>query len=244
MDRKLGWILILFLCCACGANLSETKPEMGANTETPQGNPSENPTTQATCSEPYADYRLTFISTWSATTHPYEFPSNAHFSRLIGGTHNLNARFWHEGDLASEGIENMAERGGTDTLASEIEDAIDLGHAFEVIRGDGLDDSPDSTSLTFRITAEFPLITMVSMVAPSPDWFVGVDSLALCENQEWLESKTVTLFNYDAGTDGGASYSSADIDLNPQQPIQILLDAHFSENGEAIPLGTFTFTRL
>ena len=34
-----------------------------------------------------ARYNLTFNATWSAQTHPTEFPASAHFSGLIGMTH-------------------------------------------------------------------------------------------------------------------------------------------------------------
>src|SRR5688500_14268429 len=44
-----------------------------------------------------APYRVTFDSTWSATTHPQDFPSNAHFSGLIGGTHKAAVTFWEPG---------------------------------------------------------------------------------------------------------------------------------------------------
>jgi hypothetical protein len=41
---------------------------------------------------PDARYRLTFNATWSAQTHPNDFPPSPHFSGLIGMTHNSNAQ--------------------------------------------------------------------------------------------------------------------------------------------------------
>ena len=58
-----------------------------------------------------ARYRLTFNATWSAQTHPNEFPSSAHFSGLIGMTHNGNAMLFTSGEVASDGIKKMAETG-------------------------------------------------------------------------------------------------------------------------------------
>jgi hypothetical protein len=58
-----------------------------------------------------ARYRLTFNATWSAQTHPNDFPPSPHFSGLIGMTHNTNAVLFTEGETASDGIKNMAERG-------------------------------------------------------------------------------------------------------------------------------------
>lgn len=39
------------------------------------------------------------------------------------------------------------------------------------------------------------------MVDPSPDWFLGVSGLELCvENCSWVESRTLELYPWDAGT--------------------------------------------
>ncbi len=58
-----------------------------------------------------AVYSLDFISNWSATTHPIDYPSAAHWSSLVGATHNSNVSFWKIGELASEGVEKVAEDG-------------------------------------------------------------------------------------------------------------------------------------
>jgi hypothetical protein len=34
-----------------------------------------------------AQYQLTFEATWSKETHPQDFPSNPHFSPIIGASH-------------------------------------------------------------------------------------------------------------------------------------------------------------
>jgi hypothetical protein len=46
-----------------------------------------------------ATYGVTFESTWSETTHPTDFPQFdlAHFSPLVGATHNADAVFWADG---------------------------------------------------------------------------------------------------------------------------------------------------
>ena len=91
--------------------------------------------------EEVATYRVTFTSTWSAATHPgSNFPSNAHFSPLIGATHNVSATFWLSGTIASPGIEQMAELGATSILRSEIDAAG--SHVREMITGPGMATSP------------------------------------------------------------------------------------------------------
>ena len=94
----------------------------------------------------------------------------------------------------------MAERGQQATLLSEIAPAITNGTAQLQLAGGGIGTSPGSVSLTFpqAMRRDFPLVTLVSMIAPSPDWFVGVDSLNLIENGCWVTNKVVTLYGFDA----------------------------------------------
>ena len=41
-----------------------------------------------------ANYTISFQGTWSDTSHPYpSFPSNAHWSNLVGALHNSNVIF-------------------------------------------------------------------------------------------------------------------------------------------------------
>jgi len=189
---------------------------------------------------PTAHYTVTFDAAWSQATHPTSFPPGPHWSPLVGGTHNASVSFWKAGQIASQGIEDMAELGATNTLASEVSAAITAGNAASVIVGGGISPSPGSTSVSFTIGQDFPLVTLVSMIAPSPDWFVGISGLPLLENGEWVAQKTVTLWLYDAGTDGGTNYTSPNLDTNPQIPISL----HTTLPGyNGVPMGTFTFTR-
>ena len=66
------------------------------------------------------------------------------------------------------------------------------------------------------------------MLAPSPDWFVGVSALSLlAEDGAWKEREQVMLRLYDAGTDDGATFTAAErqqqpgaADLPPDQQIR------------------------
>jgi len=193
-----------------------------------------------------ARYQVLFNASWSRETHPEEFPASAQWSGLVGGAHNNAVHFWRAGETASEGIRLMAERGRQSNLLDEVNAAISAGTAAFTLAGGGIGISPGSVSLTFPqpMRRDFPLVTLCSMVAPSPDWFVAVDGLSLIENGEWAEEKTVTLFGYDAGTDSGASFTSPDLVTAPRG-----VDTRFTGfpalvNGEIVPFGTFTFTRL
>jgi spondin N len=188
-----------------------------------------------------ATYRVTFQATWSATTHPTNFPGGPHFSGLIGATHGPGASFWADGGTASAGIRNVAETGGKSPLTSEIESAIATGTAYSEISGGGINPSPGTVSVEFEIHSSQPLVTLVSMIAPSPDWFVGVYDFSLREEGEWTSEVTAALPAYDAGTDSGSTYTSANQPTEPQAPIAQITS---SPLGGSVPLGTFTFTLI
>lgn len=99
--------------------------------------------------DPMDTYTVTFQSAWSAATHPTDFPSDPHFSGLIGATHRAGVILWAEGGLASPGIENMAETGSKDPLNSEIDTLIQRGQAGVKLSGSGIRPSPGSVSHTF-----------------------------------------------------------------------------------------------
>lgn len=187
-----------------------------------------------------AVYSITFNATWSATTHPTDFPPGPHFSPLIGAVHNDSVAFWASGEIASPGIEQMAETGGTSNLTREIRAHIP-GNALSVINGRGIG-SPASTTIEgVQVSLDHPLITLVTMIAPSPDWFVGVAGQSLHDEfGQWVDELQVVLYPYDSGTDDGVSYRSANADSSPKQPIKGLKGViPFSDQ----PIGTYTFTR-
>ncbi|MEL7363934.1 MAG: spondin domain-containing protein, partial [Bacteroidota bacterium] len=187
-----------------------------------------------------ATFEVTFASTWSAATHPTDFPSSAHFSRLVGAVHAPEAALFEIGGTASDGIKDMAERGVNTALRAEV-DA--LGDAADYLSGPILNDSPDSGTMTFTANGDagHTALSLVSMVAPSPDWFIGVDRLALVENRQWIDEAVVELVVYDAGTDSGQSYRAANAATSPREAIAESDHAYFADDRRLI--GTLTIRR-
>ena len=206
---------------------------------------SENETV-LTPPEPELDarYSLTFNATWSVQTHPNEFPANAHFSGLIGMTHNGNAMLFVNGEIASDGIKNMAETGSKTPLEAEIQNFITNGTGFNLISGGGIGSSPGEVSLEFDITISHTLVSVVSMLVPSPDWFIAVSNIDLFDNDGWVTSKTITVDIYDAGTDDGATFLSPDFPTLPPLPIVNITTPPLAVNNVVAPLGSITFTKI
>ncbi len=234
----IGACLTLAVTIACGGGGGGGSP--AAPTPPPTG-PGPTPVSSP---DSTARYRVTFDSTWSARSHPDDFPSNAHFSPLIGGTHDEATRFWEVGDFATAGIKAMSETGATSPLDREINRAITAGRAEHLLRGRPLGRSPGRITMEFDVGVDFPFVTLVTMIAPSPDWFVGVSGLSLMEDGDWAQRIGVELFAYDAGTDSGTRHTSPNQPSSPREPISRIETSPFVVNGSLRSLGTFTFRRL
>jgi Spondin_N len=235
--RTIRWGVIgLLLATAVGCGRSSPSAPGPVDPAAPAPPPSSDAAT--------ARYRVTFRATWSRGTHPTDFPSNPHFSPLVGGTHGDAVTFWRGGALATEGIRRMAELGSQSPLDEEVRAAVDAGLAQFVLRGGGIPLSPGEASLEFDVTRDYPLVTLVSMIAPSPDWFVGVSGLPLRREGAWRDEIVVDLLPWDAGTDIGRTFTSPDAAASPRQSIDRITGAPLGTGGGAAPLGTFVFQRL
>lgn len=248
--------LVIFVLAACSSDGNDAENDT-VNTDDPTDNGlpvgqqgSDEPVTvDVPALEPMetARYRLTFTSTWSAETHPDNFPSNPHFSGLIGAVHNEQVVFWEEGQIASDGLEVVAEVGGKSTFRNELNSAIADGKASTLIDAGGISLSPGLVTTVFSVSRDYPQVTIISMLAPSPDWFVGVHNLSLLNaNGEFIEQQTVDLSLYDSGTDNGASYTSGNSDTAPREPISLFssLDGSLSFMDGLPAIGQFLIEKI
>lgn len=202
-----------------------------------------------------ATYRVRFEATWSAGTHPQDFPAGAHFSQLIGASHARIAGYssngsplsvlFQPGDLASPGIRNMAEIGNNTVLRTE------LGRRGNLVLGELLESratfatSPGELIDTVTVDARHPLLSAVTMIAPSPDWFVALHEQSLLDEQgNWRQHLMVPARTYDAGTDSGPSFNSPDQPTTPAQPIQLITNGPLARSGTVPPLGVFHLDRI
>lgn len=195
-------------------------------------------------------FKVTLTTHWDSNDFPTQYPGSAHWSPLSGTVHNSQAVFWEpNGQAATAGIESMAETGGTSALNSEIQTAKASGYSQGLIKTSKISTGAGSASIEFDTSDTYPLLTLVSMIAPSPDWFVGVHGLSLQDgNGDWIERQSIDLSLYDAGTDLGVSFTSANSESNDQSlPITLVTseraDSDFSD-GVQFSSGKFVATLL
>lgn len=191
--------------------------------------------------ESEATYTVTFTMHWNSTNFSEEYPAGAHFSPLIGWSHPTTSTFFKVGTTASAGIEEMAETGATGTLQTELEAKITDGEGFDFVLGSGLGSGEGEITVEVEVNAINSAVTLVSMVAPSPDWYVAALNVNLYDGSHFLENITVTAAVYDAGTDSGTTFDSDDANTDPKVPISLFIDQPLGD-GTSLPVDFATVT--
>ena len=130
---------------------------------------------------------------------------------------------------------------------TDVQNAIDALDAQQYIDGPSLSVAAGTMTITgLEVNEEFPLLTLLSMIAPSPDWYFGLDGLDLLDaGGNWKTSIMIPMtFAYDSGTDSGSNYTSGDNDVN--QPISVFNMSNSIEpfNGNDIGFIEITLTNV
>src|SRR5882672_9082443 len=133
---RLVSLALLVSVAACGKE--EPKP----------GPPRAAPTARQVMPTAPAEYRIVVKSTWTARTHPFEYPSGAHFSGLIGASHNARYELFELGSRPTPGLERLSEEGKHSPLDDEIRAAIKAGNALAMFETGGLKNFRDSLVAT------------------------------------------------------------------------------------------------
>lgn len=177
-----------------------------------------------------ATYELQVDVTWSEQTHPGRSPPPEvfpHLSWIGGGTHADGASFWAVDTMGSPGMRTMALGGNTEPFETELEAERGDGAVARTFRWEGLGFgdppgsrgngffAPSTTRGTFiDVLASHPRVTLVTMLGPSPDWFVGTPpgGLVLTDSEGWRGDVV-----HDLRPLGGGVR-----DLNPANPWNLL----------------------
>ena len=102
-----------------------------------------------------------------------------------------------------------------------------------------------NTSTKIMVQNMYSMVSLITMIAPSPDWFVGVDSYDLCGMNGWKENVTMDLLPWDAGTGEGLTYRPKTGDTMPVNVIMLITPNGNSDIGAHanVTFAKVTFTR-
>ncbi|XP_035280908.1 spondin-2b isoform X1 [Anguilla rostrata] len=219
----LGWLATLFMLCGTLAMPVEVDPECSGGTS--------------------AKYSLVFTGMWSQTAFPKQYPMYrppAQWSHLIGVTHSSDYYIWQRNEFASNGVREFSEKGEAWTLMKEVQAAGErIQSVYGVFSAPAVIGGTGQTSSEFEVFTRHSLLSFIIRIVPSPDWFVGVDSLNLCEAGHWKENVSLDLFPYDAGTDSGFTFSSPNFETIPQEKVTEITSSFPSH-----PANSFYYPRL
>ena len=105
------------------------------------------------------------------------------------------------------------------------------------------------TGINVEVTADYPLVSVISMIAPSPDWFVGIMDVNLCDAGKWRDIWNITLLQpWDAGTEDGDMFNTTNYDSDPAQKITRITkdtaNTPFMGPNDIATLGRLMFKRV
>lgn len=190
-------------------------------------------------------YSCDLTNNWSEGNHPIDYEGvsgSAHWSPPVILAHSKFVNLWSTGDMASPGIENVAETGSTSTLQDEIEVLQTKGLAGKMVIGTSQFNARDPLQIfeTITLSPSNPYLSTISMMAPSPDWFSGLESF--CPRGPggfWFQSFEVATYPFDAGTERGVTYIIDNDPESPHGPIFQLTKDTVPDSGILLdPIGT------
>ncbi len=191
-------------------------------------------------------YEVEYVSTWDATSHPTDFPADPHMSPFVAFCHLSSYQLFVPGLNASEGLIDVAETGNTSILNEELTKAINLGQALDKVDGNRVNSPGNSSRFQLGMKEGYQNVTVVSMIAPSPDWYVATTTSLLDQTDGlWYDEVISHVVAYDAGSDSGSTFESTNSPTDPIDPISFIDDGPLTEGQDTvINMGYFKFTRI
>jgi len=218
----------------------------------------------------WRQYKVSVKSLWTEKNYPDSYPSNPHFSPGVYGVSMFGFTPENSNGFATEGLKIIAETGATSTLKKEFEESnlmdMDTVGTTGLIENANNNNKHSFTAVVHECNGmNYSYVHWVSMIAPSPDWYVDVelDLDYLYEQNRKNGAKQATLFPaMDSGTDSGTTYTSPDEPTNPavkvfnlyaagdplftqyDQGLVIEASAKFMQKGEIMDCSTFSVADL
>lgn len=163
------------------------------------------------------------------------------------------------GQPASPALKTFAETGRSDGLEQRSADVGGSNSVLDEFLVPAIATGADRSEGRIFMDSNHTLVSLVTRIVPSPDWFVGVDSFQvrcvwigfvrcgmsiwsasydrqLCVGGAWMDSVTVELDPLDAGTDNGFTFTAPNWPTDPQG-IVYRMTSHYP----AHPAGSFYY---
>jgi hypothetical protein len=185
-----------------------------------------------------ATYNVKFITNWGADPL-INHPSNPHTGNMFLVTHNNNFKLFEVGKLASRGVSQTSMYGTIDDLNAMTSNNPNIGN---IVTANVLE-APGEANLQITANSDKPILSFVTMIAPSSDWFTGF-TLNLIENGKWIDKMELPLYVFVAGTDSNQGFVTKHILRNVPEPIRIKNDKYLFPDGKLKPIAHAIITKM
>lgn len=180
-----------------------------------------------------AKYKVTFTNLLTPTNFRGLIPDTGLvFSPLAGVTHSNRLSFFTVRGFANKPVEILAETGVNTRYIRFAKRLRSQGRGVLSIVDAGAPTMPGkSTSLIVRVDCKHSFLTVLGMIAPSPDWIVQINNRNMFDTKtnKFIRSDRGTLIAYDTGVDDGREFTppldlSLDLPTKPQMNIAPLVE--------------------
>jgi len=199
-----------------------------------------------------AVYRVDLATYWTEETFPKQYPlwrPNAQWSKTVGYSHSSASPLFSLGSVVKEPTRQFVETASSELLDRGLANTTYLDTVLlpPILQGEG------AASTTLFVDSNHSKVSLVTKIVPSPDWFVGLDSLELCRGGAFLPSFSWEAFPMDAGTDNGFTFTSPNWETEPRAKVFRITSSfpshpassfHYPSLAALPRLAMYTLTRL
>lgn len=188
----------------------------------------------AACSSPphanctgSANYRITFFNFLNRRNFGSLIPrTGLVFSPLAAVSHSNRISLLTVRGFASPQVQAIAELGDNEPLLNLARRLRREGLGVKSVAAAMGPTMPGgNTSLEVMVDCENPFVTVIGMIAPSPDWIVQISNFDLVSNAKtFLHGSFGYLIAYDGGTDSGRNFTDpadTSLDIPTDPPLNI-----------------------
>lgn len=199
-----------------------------------------------------ATYKISFLNLLT----PQNFgslipPTGLTFSPLAAVSHSNRLSFFTIRGYASKPVEIIAEQGVNSPFIRFAKKIRSRTGKVTSVADAGAPTLPGKkTTLTVSVNCMNPFVTMLGMIAPSPDWIVQINNRNMfdIEARKFIESARGDLIAYDTGVDDGREFTapsdlSLDLPTNPRKNIAPLVEDE-TDRFEGRVVGKFFINRI
>lgn len=174
-------------------------------------------------------YVLSLQMSFTKAVNPlFPAPEKARIPIVVAVAHKPSYHLFEKAKKLSDAAAEVASAGKADDIKQQFKKLMDKGDvaSFQILNNVPID---DLSQLELRLKHSASRISLMAQLSPSPAWFVGIDSLDLCQQSKFvLERSNIRVNNYNSGLDRSREFEMSDPynegETIPVEPLAGIID--------------------